>query len=200
MTPSTSTFNALTIAADKEEVLGNPDKVQKQIRDDFWQFQRDLSGVSTRTKDYAAAYTHLGLDPTQPILRKVLLYPWQVVAVSWIASMEALWLRGEICGYDMDLGKTVISLALIDWSAEHAEEEAIHKPTLIAAPSVAIGVWKSELRKLFPHFHVWLYLRDAEPETVTPGTRTLSRDPFKMATDTAELDKSLGLEEVLGTQ
>ena len=58
----------------------------------------------------------------------------------------------------MGLGKTVISLALIDWSAGQVKEGVSHKPTLIAAPAVAIGVWKASapggdhpIRKEFVH-------------------------------------------------
>ena len=81
--------DALTAATDQEDMFRPAKTINKDTRNRFWKFQQELSDVSMLIKDYPAAYEHLGVDPFKPTFRKVVLFVWHVVAVLWIALIEA---------------------------------------------------------------------------------------------------------------
>ena len=76
----------------------------------------------------------------------IALLPYQEEAVQWLQDHEK---TCAILAYDMGLGKTVVSCALI---ARSTSVSAVgHSKTLVIAPSCILSQWSAELSKHVPH-------------------------------------------------
>ncbi|OBT52966.1 hypothetical protein VE04_08782 [Pseudogymnoascus sp. 24MN13] len=158
-------------------------------REQFWNLQRQMNQVSSRTPPYEDCCEDLQLDKLQPTIGNVKLKPWQVTGAWWILYQWKAGMGSALIADDVGLGKTIQSLSALYAGVELAlQEQGIqgcsnnvapslalqgpYKPTLVVCPAAAYSVWKEEVKK-FPAITLQIWVGTANTVAVPDRERTI---------------------------
>ncbi|KAH0548637.1 hypothetical protein GP486_007817 [Trichoglossum hirsutum] len=147
---------------------------------EFWKFQSSRLNMDCLRPELSRSLNDLEfLDPTEPRVggqQGDCLLPFQVTGLRYLVEHERGpfpiteqfgpddALNGRKFAYlsslvadNPGLGKTVIALALIGWTALHPLPGQINKLTLVVCPDGVVDHWLDEIEARFSILEGWLY-------------------------------------------
>jgi hypothetical protein len=155
-------------------------EMDEEDEEGFWRFQSSRLNIDCLGPELSCSLKDLEFpNPIEPRVGSQqgdCLLPFQVTGLRYLVEHErgpfpiseqfgpdvALNSRkfayfSSLVADDPGLGKTVMALALVAWTALHPLPDQINKPTLVVCPGGVVDHWIDEIELRFPMLDGWIY-------------------------------------------